>query len=257
MIEQNFALHDFIQVSSLPPKDVGWPVPSPFNLKFKSQELTDEQSTAISGSGLYMISKGDEVIYVGLYRPQKGNIIADRWGRHLQTITGRGYNIGLGGRNPEARRDELLDSVSADGLRQAIEYSYLHSREERYKDTGYNTTPNRLRFASENWDIFGQDESARILRSMNFWLFRIRVAATQEAAAKDVKAIEKSVLGSYKPVCNKQYIHSAHAALRRHNTVNALTEAIRSAALTTTGQDVTHRLLLEGLSVTHTRNTAN
>ena len=244
MIDQQFDLRDFIQVDSVATRELGWPRPSPFNLKFSSRKLTDMQLEAISGSGLYMISKGDEVVYVGLYKPQRGNIIADRWGRHLQTITGRGYNIGLGGKNPTARRDALLAAVAAPRLREAIEHAYLYSQASRYKDTGYNTTPNRLRFASENWDNFGQDDSEQVLRPLTFWLLRTRVADSQETAARDVKAIETRVLQDFKPACNKEYKHDLHEGRRKDNTVEALTEAIRQAAHAVTNADVRDRIQL-------------
>jgi hypothetical protein len=241
-----FPLCDFIQVKALQPRDTGWPEPSPFNFRFTSRRLTEVQAGAISGSGLYMISTGPEVVYVGLYKPASGNIIADRWGRHLQTITGRGYNIGLGGRDPTMRRTELLNAVNAEGLRRAIEYAYTYSQKDRYRDTGYNTTPNRLRYASENWGSFGTAQGSEILQSLTFGLLRIRSAQAPGQAAEDVKAIEKAILKSFKPVCNDEYNHVAHAALRPKNTVSAITTAIRQAVTETTGQDITHRVQLAG-----------
>lgn len=246
MLELNFSLQDFIEVKAAPSRDIGWPIPSPFNLRFASRRLTDVQSAAISGSGLYLISKGPEVVYVGLYRPLRGNIIADRWGRHLQTITGRGHNLGLGGSDPSTRRAELLGAVSSPGLLQAIDHAYTYSQQDRYRDTGYNTTPNRLRFADENWGIFGGAQGEEILRPLTFWLFRIRNSEIPDQAAREVKALEKGVLRLFKTVCNNEYIHAAHASLRPQNTVQSITSTIRKAAIATTGHDITHRVQLAG-----------
>lgn len=246
MHELLFPLCDFIEVKTLQPKDTGWPEPSPFSLRFTSKRLTEVQAGAISGSGLYMISTGTEVVYIGLYKPASGKIIADRWGRHLQTITGRGYNIGLGGRNPTTRRAELLNAVNAEGLRRAIDYAYTYSQQDRYRDTGYNTTPNRLRYASENWGSFGTAQGSQILQSLTFALLRIRSTRTPDQAADEVKAIEKAILQEFKPVCNDEYNHVAHAALRPNNTVSSITAAIRQAVTERTGQDITHRVQLAG-----------
>ena len=246
MLELNFPLFDFVQVKALQPKDIGWPEPSPFNLRFNSRRLKEVQAGAISGSGIYMISAGPEVVYIGLYKPASGNIITDRWGRHLQTITGRGYNIGLGGTNPAARRDELLNAVSAEKLGQAIDHAYEYSQQDRYRDTGYNTTPNRLRFASENWGAFGVAQGSEILQSLTFWLLRIRGTRVPGQAADDVKAIEKAILQSFKPVCNKEYDDVVHAPFRPNNTVLAITNAIREAATARTGEDITYRVQLAG-----------
>ena len=248
MIELEFPLSDFVQVTALEPRDSDWPVASPFNLRFTSRQLSAAQAAAISGSGLYMISNGLEVVYVGIYRPALGNIIADRWGRHLQTITGRGYNIGLGGRNPDARKKELLNAVDADDLRSAIEFAHTYSQKDRFRDTGYNTTPNRLRFASENWNLFGTADGSDILQSLTFWLLRIRGTNVPGQAASEVQAIEKRILRSFKPVCNKEFKNDIHAELRIRNTIPAITDAIRDAANEITGQDISHRIQLTGVS---------
>jgi hypothetical protein len=246
MQELTLPLCDFIQVSALSPRDVGWPTPSPFTLRFTSQRLTGARSAAISGSGIYLISMGSEVAYVGSYRPEAGDIVADRWARHLQTITGRGYNIGLGGRDPTARCRTLLAAVDEEPLRQAIQNAYSYSRGERFRDTGYNTTANRLRFASENWEVFGTAQGIEILRPLTFRLFRIRKHQVPRLAAEDVKAIEKAVLRAFKPICNKEYDHVKHAALRPGSSVEAVTGAIRLATRERTDKDVTDLVQLAG-----------
>lgn len=246
MHQQTLRLCDIIQVKSLPPRDVGWPTPSPFTLRFTSQPLTGAQSAAISGAGIYMISRGAEVAYVGSYRPEMGNIVADRWARHLQTITGRGYNIGLGGRDPAARCRTLLAAVGEEALRHAIRNAFIHSQPDRFRDTGYNTTANRLRFASENWDVFGAAQGLEILRPLTFWLLRIRKAPDPKVAAEDVKAIEKAVLREFKPICNKEYDHDKHNACRPINTISAVTDAINQATEARTRDGVTHLVQLTG-----------
>lgn len=256
MIEIEFPLNDFIHVTDVISKDGGWPTPSPFNLRFiSSRTLADDRASAISGCGIYLISSNDteEVAYLGMYRPIDGNIIQDRWGRHLQTITGRGFNIGLGGQgNPSRRRTKLLEGIQAPELREAIENSYSYSRDDRFRDTGYSTTPNRLRFASEKWKSFGPAKGSDILGSLTFWFLRIRLPNNSQDAKREVKAVEKRVLEQFKPVCNHEYKHACHNEQRKCNSITSITEAVREAAKMETKQDITYRIKLAGQAASET-----
>lgn len=241
MIELKFPLNDFIRVQNNPSRDTNWPTPSPFTLSFHKKALNPEHLAAISGSGIYLISSNEEVVYIGSYKPTNGNIIADRWGRHLQTITGRGYNIGLGGKSsPEARRQKLIQSITADTLQEAVRNAHDHSCAERFKDTGYSTTPNRLRFASENWITFETAEDEKILQPLTFTLLRIKTPATQTEADHKVIEIERLLLQKHIPICNKEYNHIKHNQFRQHNTTDAITATLRSCAIKITGEDITH-----------------
>lgn len=245
MQEIQFPLADLIATTTRVPPDAGWPSPSPFNLRFSQKRPSPELSAEISGSGIYLISYRTEVVYIGMYRPAKGKIVNDRWKRHLQTITGRGVSIGFGGEtNPDGRRDLFLAAIDAAGLRTAIQHACAFSQAARFKDTGFNTTPNRLRFASERWHTFGTAEPAQILQGFSFWLLRIRVPATPQAARQEVKDIEEAVLLTLRPMCNDEYNHVRDFDSRSNNTVEALTLEVRRAAQVRTGQDITHRIQL-------------
>lgn len=243
MQELQFPLADLIAVTEHCPPDAGWPSPSPFNLRFTEAAPSPELSGALAGPGVYLISYKAEVIYIGMYRPAKGRIVDDRWKRHLQTLTGRGINIGFGGAsNPQKRRDLFLASVEAEGLRSAIQHAYTYSRPARFRDTGFNTTPNRLRFASEQWAVFGSAGPADILRGFDFWLLRTRLPAMPQAALQEVHGIEAAVLQTLRPLCNREYRHPRDGDGRPNCTVENLTRAVRQAALRMTGQDITHRV---------------
>lgn len=228
-----------VAAARTPAKDAAWPTPSIFNLDFQVAHGAAHIAEALRGRGLYLISYGPEVVYLGKYRPEEGRIVADRWGRHLQTITGRGHQIGLGGqRNPEARLDRFLQAVAAEGLRQALHNALQHSRLERFRDTGCNTTPNRLRFASEHWAHFGTAGSETILRGFEFRLLQIRSPEDEASARKAVGDIEDDVLGQWHPACNDEYVHAADAGRRAASTAHALVEAVRAAARVHTGHDI-------------------
>jgi len=210
-----------------PTKDLAWPTPSVFNLNFRSSNGATHIAEALRGRGLYLISYGQEIIYLGKYRPDEGKIVADRWGRHLQTITGRGHQIGLGGsRDAEARLEKFLRAVAAEGLRQALRNALEYSRLERFRDTGCNTTPNRLRFASQQWVHFGAAEPETILRGFEFRLLKIHSPHDEAHARQVVGAMEVDVLRQWHPVCNEEYIHQsrcqhARSPCRVHSCVGS------------------------------------
>lgn len=245
MIDSTFALRSLMRVERKAPDDAGWPLPSPFDLCFRRQPLDAERSAAIAGTGIYLIARGAEVAYLGKYQPADGNIIADRWGRHLQTITARGYNIGLGGKHAESRLAAILQAVDHPRLRQVLQAAYDHDR-QRFRDTGYTTSPNRLRFAGEHWDHFGEAAPERLLDGMGFILLRMRPAGSPTLAKKEATAIEKQVLLRFRPVCNDEYRHELHATGRAGNTVAAMLAAVRDAMRAVTGEDATHCVRLEG-----------
>jgi hypothetical protein len=245
MTELTYDLRSFIQVERVKPNDATWPIPSPFDLRFKSQRLNAEQSDAISGTGIYLISKGLEVVYLGKYQPENGKIIADRWGRHLQTITARGYNIGLGGKIPELRLAELMEAVAHPNLRQVLQAAYAHDC-QRFRDTGYNTTPNRLRFASENWDLLGTSTPERVLDDIAFSLVRMPTGKPKAEARSDVSRIEKHVLLQYKPCCNIEYRHAEHRHRRVDNTLPNILSAVRKSMKDVTGFNIMPGAMLQG-----------
>ena len=222
-----------------PAKDAAWPTPSIFNLNFRSGDGAAEVAEDLRGRGLYLISYRQEVVYLGKYRPDEGQIVDDRWGRHLQTITGRGHQIGLGGaRNSQARLNKFLQAVASESLRQALCNALEHSRLERFRDTGCNTTPNRLRFASDCWAHFGTAGPETIMQDFEFRLLQIRSPQEEALARSMIGDMEVDLLKQWHPVCNKEYIHQKDALRRTENTPEALIMAVREAALVHTGHDI-------------------
>ena len=235
-----FELSDLIVAErKTPAKDSAWPAPSIFNLNFRSGGRAVQIAQALRGRGLYLISHGPEVIYLGQYRPDDGKIVADRWGRHLQTITGRGHQIGFGrASNAQERLNTFMQAVAAEGLRQALLSALEHSRLERFRDTGCNTTPNRLRFASECWKHFGTAGPEAIMQGFEFRLLQIRSPQDEAQARQVVGKMEKEVLRQWHPVCNDEYVHPTDAQRRVDNTPQALIEAVRRSARAHTDHDI-------------------
>ena len=95
-----YDIRHFIRVEKISLYDANWPVPSPFNLRFKREQPGIEQDKVLKGTGIYLISLDDQVAYLGKYQPANGDIISDRWARHLQTITARAMTSVSAGPNP-------------------------------------------------------------------------------------------------------------------------------------------------------------
>jgi hypothetical protein len=175
---------------------------APFNLYF-SGKLT-------VGTGIYLIQFDDEIVYVGEYRPLERNIVEHRWKRHLQTITARGLNIGFNGESNSKKRLQDLQRACVHPRLQAA-LKRLHDKEERrfahFKDTGYNTSENRLRFAGMEWDYFASVEPEQIMDRFKFHHISIRRPRNQVQAKAEIDKIERLILGRIQPLCNDEYRH--------------------------------------------------
>lgn len=236
MFIENYDIRSFIQIIRISFEESGQARSSPFNLRFKAKRLPEELKSAITGTCIYLCGMDDKVIYLGKYQPCNGNIINDRIGRHLQTITGRGADIGFGGQNnPEARLQRLLAGVTNEHLRTVVQQEYAASR-RRFRDTGYNTTPNRLRFASECWANFGASDEA-ILDQLSFTLIRMKPAANQATANQLISDVETRLLNQFRPVCNAEYRHGHDDARRQFNTLEHVIQATRGAMFEVTQGD--------------------
>jgi hypothetical protein len=254
MQQLTFNIRDFIAVSHAQPMDAPWPTRCPFELSFSRRPLTRCQTAAITGTGIYMITKlpQREIIYLGLFRPLAGDIIADRWARHLQTITWRGARIGLGpapkGRTDlkvARRRDNLLSVASHPELQSVIRAAYDHDREARYTSTGNDTSVNRTRFANEHWAEFSAATQESLLDNFEIDLIRMHLPPDQATADHQIEEIERRLLSEYKPVCNYQYRAKAHHGQRHRNAEALLIQSVRQVMTAVTSYDATHRITLK------------
>lgn len=250
---QTFDIRDFICVTRTAPIGLPWPVACPFDLSFARQALDAAQSAAITGTGIYLITKlpQREIIYLGLYRPMAGDVITDRWTRHLQTITWRGARIGLGPAPKERtaekirrRRDKLLAVIDNQALQTTLRVAHDHDVDARFTSTGNDTSVNRTRFAAEHWSEFSSVTEDSLLDHFAFDLIRMRLPADQATADLHVKEIERRLLRSIKPVCNSQFRVEAHGGFRFRNTEEQIVPAVQQAMLDVTRHKPTHRTTL-------------
>lgn len=177
----------------------------PFNIRFNDRSHeAGIPKRELSGPGIYTVSFDREVIYLGKYQPyERGNILNDRWIRHIETLTLRGNRVGFNGTsNPSAKLNQLLQEVrSADlaaGLRQACPL--------RFKDTGVVTTPSKIRFADQRWDRFSKSTPQEIFDGFEFSLMHLEGLTSTEEAKAVVTGIENSLLQRFNPPCNSDAV---------------------------------------------------
>ncbi|MCK6372797.1 MAG: hypothetical protein L6Q69_01690 [Zoogloea sp.] len=202
----------------------------PFDLDIKSRPLPPDLSSALTGPSIYLLVFGSRVVYAGKYRPIAGSVVEDRWFRHLQTVTLRGSAVGLGGlSNPERRLARLLEGVQEPSLRTLLT-ERLEVDRGRFRDTGVNTTVNRVAFAAKHWAVFGSAQSASIFDGFSFHLFRLAGFNEQARADEAVSAVEKALLDRVFPRCNRQFVPSQHEHLQDEYTpAYVMAELIRVA----------------------------
>lgn len=248
---QTFSIADFIDVRRIERNDRPPQCVCSFDLTFARRPLTDEQRAAITGTCIYLISMDNEVIYLGSYRPMNGDIITDRWARHLQTITWRGASIGLGPASTEPsieaigrRRENLLAVIDHQGLQAVVKCAYAHDRDARFRSTGNDTSVNRTRFATKHWDSFSAATADTLLASFAFDLFRMHLPADQPTADAWIRNVERRLLDNIKPVCNSQYRVQMHAQAGRNNDLHAIVPEVIRVMREVTQHDPTHRIML-------------
>ena len=207
-------------------------LPYPLNLSFsRNKNISKETKCALAGPGIYLISFGDEVIYLGKYQPTGGDILGVRWLRHMQTLTIRGSQVGFPSRN----LNYLLRPVTNQNLYDALENLYANHLEEYFIDTGVVTSQNRIGFANENWETFRQQNDNAILGNFSIILLRLtNLPPEREEICNTVSAIERSILGSVRPRCNGRGMGKLtperRECIRSKNTIKKVIERARKAA---------------------------
>ncbi len=151
----------------------------PFNLKFK---IISKRSEEFQGPGIYWVTYDVNLIYIGSYSSEKPNIVHDRWVKHIQTFTNRGYRLGFVALTKKERiPPKLKVFYDRDGY--------------RYCDTGTVTSPERLTFANENFASFKAHNDNRLLDKFDFHYVRFETPV-------DTKKVEACLISKVNPICN-------------------------------------------------------
>lgn len=152
----------------------------PFNLSF---EIIKDKADEFRGPGIYIATFKDEVIYIGSYSSTNMNIIQDRWVKHIQTFTNRGYRLGF---NSKTKFDLIPDKFKY----------YFEKESYRLCDTGTVTSIERLTFAAEYFEEFNLN-SNEILNDFSFYYQQLQ-------QNQNAKNIESGLLKEFSPICNRK-----------------------------------------------------
>jgi hypothetical protein len=163
----------------------------PFDIDFcvNKKYLSDREKDTFKGSGIYLIEFKDELIYIGKFRPfYDGNIIKTRWRPHLETLTNRGSHVGGFEKKPPYKKIDIFRELKG------CENSPL---ERRKRDTGTVTSKARIKFASNNWDIFGGDinKLRDSLKEFTFYYFQLNEVFSFKDSSGGIICPEKELYG--------------------------------------------------------------
>ncbi|MEQ1486868.1 MAG: hypothetical protein ABL920_00110 [Methylotenera sp.] len=221
-VEKKYKLSKIISVDVASGKE-------PLNLKFKANKLDESNKSDFIGPGIYLISYKAEVIYIGKYQPlNRGNILLDRWIRHLETITMRGFRVGFGKcKNKKTKFESIQRIQDMHPLLTEIENLYKYNCEQRFRDTGIVTSMNRIAFAGNNWNDFRYANDSGILSNFELRLFRLDDLDSEMKAKDCVTEIEKKLLYKFKPRINKEYHDKDHSVIRGQNTIEKIVAELK------------------------------
>jgi len=153
------------------------------------------------------------LIYVGLYRNGKigsgsvfeGNVLRDRWVKHIATCSMRGANVGIGRRTVQAMSLDPCHDLAALGDPRVANLIV--------GDTGCNAGENRALFAKERWSILGTASHEKILSHFSFSYVRLNSLQgleTDDEIRKRVNKAEEKVKMRLAPVCNGETMFGQH-----------------------------------------------
>jgi len=191
----------------------------PFNFEFKKGEyaVNKDNNCEFHGSGVYLITYKEEVIYIGKYMPYgKGNVITDRWIKHIATITNRGHRVcGFGKKN---KKYELLEKIGFLVEKGIDKYKAFVLKAGRMEGGDYSTSVKRLAFAKDNWHTFKEQDKTNfeenIFPKFKFLYMQLngykKDELNVESPSVKVKEyyenlaslVETYLLWKYNPVCN-------------------------------------------------------
>jgi hypothetical protein len=151
----------------------------PFDLCFR---IIADKSEIFQGPGIYWITFKAELIYIGSYSSALPNLISDRWVKHIQTFTNRGYRLGF---NAITKKELIPNELKC----------FFDRDKYRYSDTGTVTSLERLSFASRNFDEFKLSNGNEIIKNFHFYYCQLD-------SAKLAKKIESGLIEILRPICN-------------------------------------------------------
>ena len=194
----------------------------PFNLDFryrKSKTPDDE----MHGPGVYQIFFFGTLIYIGKFDTlNNGNVAKERWRKHLETITMRGYHLGF--TSPDTVT-ALICLMTNNALRKSLEVE-KRKLATRLKDTGTVSSRNRIAFANRNWAKFSKLKSKLPAGMFTVDYYRFTRIRTDRKAQEIANQLEGTLIAKYKPQCNREYSQDEPSKDATNRQVATFTEML-------------------------------
>ena len=188
----------------------------PFNFEFKKikKVYKGDKKKVFNGSGIYLIKYKKEIIYIGKYMPYgKGNVITDRWLKHIATITNRGHRVC--GFEKKNKKYELLEKIGFLVEKGIDKYKAFVLKAGRMEGGDYSTSVKRLAFAKDNWHTFKEQDKTNFEKNVlpKFQFHYMQLNGHKEGEIPDsvktkeyyenlASLVETYLLWKYNPVCN-------------------------------------------------------
>ena len=200
------------------------PILSPrMNLKARCK------NNKIGGFGIYGItynptSDHEHLIYIGKFQGSskkgryKGNIVKDRWQKHLYTITMRGHNVAVDSKNAfdQAQRIARDANLQLDDTFISIQGE---EKSQLFEKNGCQASYNRMMFAIQNSSQLNPSDTKpeyveNFYKLFKFYYWRVVEQKNDRSSSEkvDLKKIEDSVISEFhdRLPCNKEYKHGCN-----------------------------------------------
>ena len=157
------------------------------------------------GTGIYALFYDGRLFYIGIFAgtgpSKRGNVIRERWRKHLGGMTLRGRNVTIC--NTDVQR------ISARNDRGQLGQAILNAtRAVMIKDKGLQTTYCKYKFANEHWEAF-EWFNAATLKRFQFAFVRCNPEHAFGQLSKPtlkaaLESIEHKLVVALEPPCNKR-----------------------------------------------------
>jgi hypothetical protein len=189
----------------------------PFNINFKVKE---NKFTKELGSGIYLISFNDQLLYLGSFSPKKsGNVHKIRWAKHIATITCRGFNVSLGSVN---KWNWFKEEIKKNNIPISFNSFSNEIINKKSKDNGVVTSLNRVKYAIEKKDYFLKEDALSSSLNFKFFFFSLNFKNKY-----DIQLLENSLIKEFNPPCNFQFEREKPTATIEH-VLNYLNNGIQA-----------------------------
>lgn len=155
----------------------------PANLKFFSLAKDEDYSTP----GIFFLFYRGELIYIGFTNNQQ-NIISERVVKQLATLTLRDYRI------------QFSEIASKHLKEDATLKNYFQIPEPTIANIDFQTSLNRIIFASKHWDEFKNFNEETLKRFELTWFPNPNLGNF-----KNIQELAKSLKIRFNPRCNQEY----------------------------------------------------